>query len=208
MDYKENMRTELERKWKYLFRFGKDDVSEDEDEEQRFIWLCNEILHYASEVGDIEKIIILIDQIQSEFDIEIDADMVDESGQTPLLLASGNGYPDIVEFLLQNGADANSASSGDTPLITVAQNYIMDKDDQLSIVEKLISAGANVNFQDKYGKTSLILATESVSPKIVSKLLLSGADISIKDKCGNTAMDIAADSIEHAEIEQIIKEYY
>jgi ankyrin repeat protein len=208
MDYKENMRTELERKWKYLFRFGKDDVSEDEDEEQRFIWLCNEILHYASEVGDIEKIIILIDQIQSEFDIEIDVDMVDESGQTPLLLASGNGYPDIVEFLLQNGADANSASSGDTPLITVAQNYIMDKDDQLSIVEKLISAGANVNFQDKYGKTSLILATESVSPKIVSKLLLSGADISIKDKCGNTAMDIAADSIEHAEIEQIIKEYY
>jgi len=84
----------------------------------------------------------------------------------------------------------------------------MDKDDQLSIAEQLIAAGANVNFQDKYGKTSLILATESVSPKIVSKLLLSGADISIKDKGGNTAMDIAADSIEYVEIEQIIKEYY
>jgi ankyrin repeat protein len=204
MSYKENMKIELKRKWKRLYKFGILE-DEDEDEEQQIIWLCNEILHAASEVGDIEKIKILIEQIQTEFNIEIDVDMVDESGQTALILAAGNGYQDIVKYLLQNGADANKADRYDTPLISVAQNFNMDKDDQLNIVEQLITAGANVNFQGEYGKTPLILATESVSPKIVSKLLMSGADIKLKDITGNTALDIATDSIEYAEIEKIIR---
>lgn len=209
MDYKVMMRKELDRKWKYLLTFGESESEEDyEDEEVRLTALCSEILHYASEVGDLEKIVLLIDRIQSELGIEINIDeTIDRSNQTPLMLASRDGYPDIVEFLIQNGADVNSVSRiGDTSLITVTQNSIMNKDDQLNIVEQLIKAGANINFQDEYGKTPLILATESNSPKIVSKLLLSGADISVKDKHENTALDIAV-SNEMVEIEQIIKEY-
>ena len=96
--------------------------------------------------------------------------MDDGSCQTPLSLACGNGYPDIVEYLLFNGADVNAVSrSGDTPLIKVAENYVMDKDAQLNIVDQLIAKGANVNFQDKYGKTPLILAAESISPRIINK---------------------------------------
>jgi hypothetical protein len=201
MDYKEEIKNELERKWKRLMKFGD---PEDEDEKNSVIWLCSEILHDASEVGDLEKIIMLFDQIQREFDIEIEVDMDDGSCQTPLLLASGNGYPDIVEYLILNGADVNAVSrSGDTPLIKVAQNCLMDKDDQLNIVNQLIVAGADVNFQDTYGKTPLMLATESSSPKIVSKLLLSQADIKIKDKCGNTVFDITDD----VEITQFLMVY-
>lgn len=201
MDYKEDMKNELDRKWKRLMKFGD---PEDEDEKNSVIWLCSEILHDASEVGDLEKIIMIFDQIQREFDIEIEVDMDDGSCQTPLLLASGNGYPDIVEYLLLNGADVNAVSrSGDTPLIKVAQNCLMDKDDQLNIVNQLLATGADVNFQDTYGKTPLMLATESSSPKIVSKLLLSQADIKIKDKCGNTVFDITDD----VEITQILMVY-
>jgi len=201
MDYKEEMKKELERKWKRLIKFGD---PEDEDEKISVIWLCSEILHDASEVGDLEKIILLFDQIQREFDIEIEVDMDDGSCQTPLLLASGNGYPDIVEYLILNGADVNTVScSGDTPLIKVAQNCVMDKDYQLNIVDQLIVTGANINFQDKYGKTPLILAAESSSPQIVSRLLMSGADTKIKDKYGNTVFDITDDD----EITQILMVY-
>jgi ankyrin repeat protein len=82
----------------------------------------------------------------------------------------------------------------------------MDKHDQLTIVEKLIESNANVNVQDEYGKTPLILATESNSPKIVNIFLLSGADINIKDRNNETALDIAV-SNEMAEIQQIIQDY-
>jgi hypothetical protein len=118
--------------------------------------------------------------------------MADNSGQTPLMIASDDGDVDEVEILIKNGADVNAVSrGGNTPLIKVSQDSVMNKDIQLNIVTKLIDAKANVNFKDKYGKTPLILATESNSPKIVSKLLQSSADVSIRDQHGNTALDIA-----------------
>jgi len=207
MSYKEMIQEELNRQWKYLLTFGEPDDDED-DEEQRLISLCTKIIHYASEVGDLEKIVLIIDRIQPELGIEIDVnETMDISEQTPLMIACREGYPDIVDFLILNGANVNLARrDGTTPLITVAENSIMDKDDQLTIVEKLIESNANVNVQEEYGKTPLILATESNSPKIVSKLLLSGADIGLKDKEGDTALDIAV-SNEMKDIEKIIQDY-
>lgn len=207
MPYKVLIQKELERKWNYLRTFVEPDEDE-EDEEVRLTALCNEILHDASEVGDLEKITLLIDQIQNELGIEIDVNQtLDKSGQTPLMISCREGYPDIVDFLILNGANVNLARrDGTTPLITVAENSIMDKDDQLTIVDKLITSGANINHQDEYGKTPLILATESNSPKIVNILLLSGADINIQDRNNETALDIAV-SNEMAEIQQIIQDY-
>ena len=208
MDYKVMMRKELGRKWKHLLTFGESDDDDDEDEEVRITSLCTQILHDASEVGDLKKIVLIIDKILPNFGIKINIDeTINPSKQTPLLLASGEGYPDIVKFLIKNNANVNATRiCGDTPLIVVSQNSIMDKDYQLSIVESLISSGADVNYKDKYGKTPLILATESNSPKIVSKLLLSGVDISIKDKNGSTALDIAIEWV-YEDIIQNIMEY-
>ena len=205
MPYKVKLQEELNSQWGYLRNFGEPD---DNNEEQRLISLCTQILHYASEVGDLEKIVLLINRIQDELGIEIDVnETMDRSEQTPLIIASGEGYPDIVDFLILNGANVNLARrDGTTPLIAVAQNSIMNKDVQLYIVEKLIESKADVNVQEEYGKTPLILATESKSPKIVSKLLLSGADTELKDKEGDTALDIAI-SNEMKDIETIIREH-
>ena len=98
MSYKVKLQEELERQWNYLRNFGEPD---DNNEEQRLISLCTQILHYASEVGDLEKIVLLIDRIQDELGIEIDVnETMDRSEQTPLIIASGEGYPDIVDFLI------------------------------------------------------------------------------------------------------------
>jgi len=202
MSYKVKLQEELNSQWDYLLTFGEPD-DDDEDEEVRLFSLCNEILLDASEVGDFEKIFRLIDSVANDHGVDIDAKMLDK----PLLIASGEGYPDIVDFLILNGANVNLASrDGTTPLIAVAQNSIMNKDVQLYIVEKLIESKADVNVQEEYGKTPLILATESNSPKIVSKLLLSGAELNLKDNNKDTALDIAI-SNEMKDIETIIREH-
>ena len=212
MDYKVMMRKELDRMWKHLLNFGEseddDEDDDDENEEVRLTTLCTQIIHDASEVGDLKKIVLIIDKILPKFGIKINIDEpINQSNQTALMSASREGYPDIVIFLLKNNANVNAVRTrDDSPLILVSQNSIMDKDVQLTIVESLISAGADINHIGEYGKTPLILATESNSPKIVSKLLLSGADISIRDKDGITALDIAMDW-EYEDIIQNIMEY-
>jgi ankyrin repeat protein len=209
MDYKVIMRKELDRKWKHLLTFGEsEDDDDDEDEEVRLIELCSQIIHEASEVGDLKKIVLIIDKILPKFGIKIDIDeTITRSKDTPLLLASGEGYPDIVNFLIKNNANVNAVRiCGDTPLILVSQNSIMDKDVQLTIVESLISAGANINHIGDYGRTSLMMAIDSNSPKIVSKLLQCGADITIKDKNEYTALDLAME-LEYEDIVQNIMEY-
>ena len=208
MDYKVMMRKELDRMWKHLLNFGEsEDDDDEEDEEVRLTTLCTQIIHDASEVGDLKKIVLIIDKILPKFGIKINIDEpINQSNQTALMSASREGYPDIVNFLIKNNANVNAVSICDTPLIVVSQNSIMNKDDQLTIVESLISAGADVNYIGEYGKTPLMMATESNSPKIVSKLLLSGADISIRDKDGITALDIAMDW-EYEDIIQNIMEY-
>jgi len=202
------MRKELDRMWKHLLNFGESEDDDEENEEVRLTTLCTQIIHDASEVGDLKKIVLIIDKILPKFGVKIDIDeTIDQSKQTALMSASREGYPDIVIFLLKNNANANAVRTrDDSPLILVSQNSIMDKDVQLTIVESLISAGADINHIGEYGKTPLILATESNSPKIVSKLLLSGADISIRDKNGSTALDIAIDW-EYEDIIQNIMEY-
>jgi ankyrin repeat protein len=210
-DYKVQLQKKLEEKWGYLMTLG--DLGDDHNNQKaKFILSCNEILHYASEIGDYDKISSLLNQIIPELNIESDIEInvdetVDRSEVTPLMIACREGYPDIVKILIENNANVNAVSiSKTTPLIAVAQNSIMDKDDQLNIVEQLITAKANINHQDKYGKTALILAIESNSPKIVSILLLSGADINIKDQDGYNAL-ATAELQQHSEIIEIIQDY-
>ncbi len=63
----------------------------------------------------------------------------------------------------------------------------------LESVEKVLNAGADVNGRDEYGRTALMLATESLKAykkaDVVKLLLERGADFSLKDPDGWTAAD-------------------
>ncbi|MBR3502332.1 MAG: ankyrin repeat domain-containing protein, partial [Alphaproteobacteria bacterium] len=72
-----------------------------------------------------------------------------------------------------------------TPLMAAVTNE-WNKD----IIAILIKAGADVNLQDRSGKTALFYAAAYDCNKIISQLLAAGADTDIKDFDGLTYMDV------------------
>ena len=67
-------------------------------------------LHYASLVDNVKAVKILLTHAAN-------ANARDTKvGDTPLILAAGKGYKDVVGLLLENGADVNLADNKGTPL--------------------------------------------------------------------------------------------
>ena len=76
----------------------------------------------------------------------------------------------------------------DTELIDAARN---GQDD---LISSLLDLGANVNHEDRGGRTALLFAAAHGSADVVSLLIEHGADINHEDKYGETALLEAARS--------------
>ncbi len=59
------------------------------------------------------------------------------------------------------------------------------------VIRVLIGKGANVNFQDASGATSLMWATAGGDAELAQILLVAGANVNLKNKGGYTALMIA-----------------
>ncbi len=91
-------------------------------------------------------------------------------GFTPLMELAQNGNAEIVEFLIQKGANVNTASRyGDTALMVAAKNG------RVEVVKILVKHGADINAQDKYGHTALSLAKSKFHDAVISVLIKAGA---------------------------------
>ncbi len=111
---------------------------------------------------------------------------VDFKGYTPLILAVYNNSLNVVDFLLEKGANINAQdSAGNTPLMGVCFKGYKD------IAAKLINAGADVNLQNYSGATALTFAATFGHLEIAEMLLDKGADISLRDVRGKSPYDHA-----------------
>ena len=90
-----------------------------------------------------------------------------EGGRTPLMRAARQGHEHTVDFLIKAGADVNlySENNEHTVLSFACQNG------QLSVVQRLIQAGANPNAKLKDGSTMLIEAAKGGHTTVVTLLL-------------------------------------
>ena len=113
-------------------------------------------------------------------------DKQDENGVTALMLASDNGYVDIIELLLANGANVNiQDNNGNTVFLRAALRG------QTAIADFWFKRGANINSTNYKGQTALIYAVHNEQIDMIRFLLENGANPNIRDIHGDTALKIA-----------------
>ena len=103
------------------------------------------------------------------------------TGETILLLASQKGYTEIVNLLLDKGANPNISNSGNTSLIRACNSGYTE------IVKLLLDKGADYNITDVTGYNPLYIACNNGYTEIVKLLLDKGANPNISNS-GNTAL--------------------
>jgi hypothetical protein len=98
------------------------------------------------------------------------ANIQDQNGSPPILVAAGNGHVEVVALLLKNGANPNATEKN---LQTTPLHWACYKG-HLKIVEILIQAGASINAPDKTGRSPYDMASDGEQTAIMQFLVTHG----------------------------------
>ncbi|CAH0004446.1 unnamed protein product [Clonostachys byssicola] len=129
-----------------------------------------EALAVACGRGDMAMVKLLIDK---------GARLSGMGGPTPLEMASEYGHNEIVQLLLDCGADIN---------VEGGALHAASSTGHEAIVRLLLDAGAEVNSLNSSGKTALHAASKKGHEAIVRLLLARGIEINAKSQDGETAV--------------------
>lgn len=158
----------------------------------------SEDIHLWVKRGNVDRVKILL-----EFNPDA-VNFKDSEEKTPLHWAVYNNQRDIINVLLEAGANVNVTEViGITPLHYAAERGYVE------VVELLLDAGADVNAQD-YGYfnfTPLHGAAGFGRFEIVKLLLRTGAKVNLRDNEGRTALDLAAKN-GHKDVVELIKKHW
>ena len=144
-------------------------------------------LTIASESGHSEVVRVLINY---GADVNI---LAKNPNLTALMFACTYQRTVCVDLLLAGGADPNLCGREQSPLIAACITRGHDQPMDPTILDKLLSAGANPNTQTaEHGNTALMYAAYYGYEKGVQVLLNAAADVNIQTSDGNTALHDAA----------------
>lgn len=104
-------------------------------------------------------------------------------GQFPLLVAASHNHSEIIEILLDHGANVDQMDSSERTSLHLA---VSNGNKESTIT--LLGRGATVNKRDQYGYSPFLLAIKQHYFTICNDLLLFGADINFKRSDGTTVL--------------------
>jgi serine/threonine-protein phosphatase 6 regulatory ankyrin repeat subunit B len=108
------------------------------------------------------------------------------SGETALLWAVADSHPDVMRVLLARGAMPNDSAYKGEPLLAIAARGTSSR--SIEPIALLVSKGANVNAQDREGRTALMAATNDLQAERVKFLIRKHAALNTQDHRGRTAL--------------------
>ena len=144
--------------------------------------------------------------VQYLLDSGADINNVNIAGEFPIMQAIHNRQdvePEIlISMLLEAGADPNIGLKNDLHPLSSAINQRLD----IEIIEKLIEAGSEVNFEDQFGETPLVSSANYRDLELMELLLDSGADPNMKNYQGYTALTAATSFDTSIEVVEMLLE--
>ncbi|KAG8225070.1 hypothetical protein J437_LFUL000049 [Ladona fulva] len=166
-----------------MFVSGWDDDNEGIDEEPNPHENSKKEILWAAEHGDLSLVKKLIELEGICLLKEHDKD-----GYTPLHRACYNGHEDIVEYLVEKGADLDATTSDGWQPLHSACNWNFAR-----CAKILLEHGANINAKTNGGLTALHLAAANSSARETLIVLLSNPwlDPSIMNNNDETASQVA-----------------
>jgi len=128
------------------------------------------------------------DILQALIDIGLDINSANKAGYTPLMFASAYNKPEMVKFLIDNGADINAkAYIQDLNALHIASLFNPKPD----VINTLLDAGMDIEAKTENGYTPLLLAaTDNRNLEVVGRLAEVGGDKNAVDVNGSTAFKI------------------
>ncbi|XP_019773681.1 poly [ADP-ribose] polymerase tankyrase [Dendroctonus ponderosae] len=135
----------------------------------------------AAKAGDLDQ----VQRYLGSYPHIVNCRDLDGRHSTPLHFASGYNRVQVVEFLLQQGADVHAKDKGGLVPLHNACSY-----GHYEVTELLVKHGASVNVADLWKFTPLHEAAAKGKYEIVKLLLKHGADSSKKNRDGATALDL------------------
>jgi ankyrin repeat protein len=116
---------------------------------------------------------------------------------TPLFTAIANNNPQMVQMLLDHGADVNQVNEkGSYPMHEVASGngFVGDSKYRANeMIQSLIEHGADVNQKNAKGQTPIMLACKAGRTETLIFLLNKNAKTSIQDEKGKTVGDYSSE---------------
>jgi ankyrin repeat protein len=128
-----------------------------------------------------------------------------DNGRNPLHSAAYSGNLEVVRKLIEYDPAAVDARTEfwTTPLLWASEGLNIEDG---SILRLLLERGADINAQNRIGRTPLYVASKGGVLEAVRLLLEHGADVEVKDNYGKTALQKAADR-GHDEVVELLREH-
>lgn len=152
-------------------------------DEPRTLSTTQELLFSAIEAGNIGDALDLMKGLSNK---EVNDLRPDDQLESILHVAAKLGYSDLVESILDAGADSNSPNhDGSTSL------HLATLMGHVEVMRILVAHGVEVNRENRYGSTALHYAANRNIIDGVTLLLENGADPTKTTNKGKSALDLA-----------------
>src|SRR6202011_2386726 len=115
---------------------------------------------------------------------------VDATGKTAMTYAAARGFAEIVTRLLDAGVDPKLRYGNALTALMWAAGHEdgVGGNAAASVVDLLISHGAEIDATDDRGRTALMMAAELGHAEVAGPLIKRGADQTLRDQNGKSAL--------------------